>query len=111
LIKVRIRIRVRNSEVRKPDPGGELPTAYQQYKAMNGQPVDLVMIFFFGWEGGILPGVHLRHAAAHHGGLLEPLLQLLLPQLLLDVQAEGHRTLRLLHTDKSLSLQLKLATL
>jgi hypothetical protein len=74
--------------------------------------VDPDVNFFVGGggEGGILPGVHLRHAAAHHGGLLETLLQLLLPQLLLDVQAEGHRTLRLLHTDKSLGLQLKRAT-
>ena len=40
--------------------------------------------------------VHLRHPPPHHGSLLEPLLQLLLPQLLLDVQAEGHRTLCLL---------------
>jgi uncharacterized membrane protein len=44
-----------------------------------------------------LPGIHLSHPPAHHGCLLQALLQLLLPQLLLDVQAERHRAFRLLH--------------
>ena len=42
------------------------------------------------------PGVHLGHSPPHHGGLLQPLLELLLPQLLLDVQAERYRTFGLL---------------
>lgn len=40
--------------------------------------------------------VHLRHSPPHHGRVLQPLLHLLLAQLLLDVLAEGHRTLGLL---------------
>ena len=42
---------------------------------------------------GVHAGVHLGHAPAHHGGLLQPLLELLLAQLLLDVQTERNWTL------------------
>lgn len=40
--------------------------------------------------------LHGGHAPSHHLGLLEAVLQLLLPQLVLDVEAEGHRALVLL---------------
>lgn len=40
--------------------------------------------------------LHAGHSPAEHLGLLEPVLQLLLPELLLDVQAERHRALVLL---------------
>lgn len=40
--------------------------------------------------------LHAGHPPAEHLSLLEPVLQLLLPELLLDVEAEWHRTLVLL---------------
>ena len=40
--------------------------------------------------------LHAGHPPAQHLGLLEPVLQLLLPELLLDVEAEGHGALVLL---------------
>lgn len=40
--------------------------------------------------------LHAGHPPAEHLGLLEPVLQLLLPELLLDVEAERHRALVLL---------------
>lgn len=40
--------------------------------------------------------LHTGHPSAEHLRLLEPVLQLLLPELLLDIQAEGHRALVLL---------------
>ena len=55
-----------------------------------------------GWGGQalLLPHhaspLHAGHPPAQHLGLLEPVLQLLLPELLLDVEAEGHGALVLL---------------
>lgn len=40
--------------------------------------------------------LHAGHPPAEHLGLLQPVLQLLLPEFLLDVQAERHRALVLL---------------
>jgi len=40
--------------------------------------------------------LHECHAPAHHLCLLQPLLNLLLPQLVLDIEAEGHGALVLL---------------
>ena len=45
---------------------------------------------------GVHPRVHLRHPSPHHGGLLQPLLELLLPQLLFDVETERDWTFGLL---------------
>ena len=42
------------------------------------------------------PGVHLGHPPSHHGSLLQPLLQLLLSQLLFDVLTKMNRTFGLL---------------
>ena len=47
-------------------------------------------------HAGVHPGVHLRHPSPHHGGLLQPLLELLLPQLLFDVETERDWTFGLL---------------
>ena len=45
---------------------------------------------------GVHPSVHLGHPSTHHCSLLESLLQLLLSQFLLDVQAEWNRAFCLL---------------
>ena len=45
---------------------------------------------------GVHPRIHLSHPSPHHGGLLQPLLELLLPQLLFDVETERDWTFGLL---------------
>ena len=72
----------------------------------------------------IRSSIHLSHSTPHHGGLLDSLLQLLLPQLLLDIQAERNRTFCLwtqfcmpaaesnqLFADRTAAVVLTLATL
>ena len=47
-------------------------------------------------DDGRIPLLHGGHAPPHQLGLLQPLLQLLLPQLVFDIQAEGDGTFGLL---------------
>ena len=49
-------------------------------------------------HAGVHPGVHLRHPSPHHSRLLQPLLELLLAQLLFDVETEGDRAFGLLQS-------------
>ena len=49
---------------------------------------------------GVHPGAHLSHPNAHHCSLLHSLLQLLLAQFQLDVQAEGNGASCLLGGEK-----------